>query len=90
MTKKHNLIMLLCCLLPILAITAITIFRVPLSSVVWFVFILICPLSMILMMKFMMDDKHDHAMSRTMKHMGEGKVETHPHLPPEERYGGTG
>ena len=61
MTKKHALIMLACCLIPVLALGAIFLFNVPVSKVLWIGLILICPLSHILMMKFMMHGEHDHS-----------------------------
>lgn len=67
MTKKHVLIMLACCLIPVLALGAIFLFNVPVSKVLWVGLILICPLSHILMMKFMMHDDHDHSTAHSEK-----------------------
>lgn len=53
MSKKHVLIMLLCCLVPVAAIGAILLFQVPVNQVLWLVLVLLCPLSHLLMMKFM-------------------------------------
>jgi ABC-type transport system involved in cytochrome bd biosynthesis fused ATPase/permease subunit len=61
MTKKHLLIMLACCLIPLVAFAAIFIFKIPTSSVVRTGLVLICPLGMLLMMKYMMSDNHDHS-----------------------------
>ncbi|OGO11184.1 MAG: hypothetical protein A2032_05020 [Chloroflexi bacterium RBG_19FT_COMBO_49_13] len=83
MTKKHTLIMLACCLIPILAMAAIFLFKVPVSSVIWIGLILLCPLSHILMMKFMMQDKHDHSTSHSFKPSRGEKGEFMPHLPAE-------
>ena len=66
MSKKHMLIMLACCLIPIAAIAAITLFKIPVSTVGFAVIMLVCPLSHILMMKFM--GGHDHQPQRTMDH----------------------
>jgi uncharacterized membrane protein len=57
MSKKHMLIMFACCLLPIVGLGLITIFKVPASTVLLGAMFLICPLSHLLMMKFM---SHDH------------------------------
>ncbi len=61
MTKKHVLIMLVCCLIPIGALAALFIFNVPINTVLFAVLILVCPLSHLLMMKFMPHgEAHDH------------------------------
>lgn len=57
MKKSHMLIMILCCLIPIVGLAAIYIFKLPLNTVVFAALILLCPLSHILMMKYMV---HDH------------------------------
>jgi len=62
MTKRHMLIMLACCLIPIALLAALFLFNVPLNSVLLFGLILICPLSHLLMMKFM---PHDELQSHT-------------------------
>jgi uncharacterized membrane protein len=60
MSKKHTLIMLACCLIPIAAFVAIFVFKIAVSAVVYGVIMLFCPLSHLLMMKFM---GHDHGQS---------------------------
>ena len=66
MSKKHMLIMLACCLLPIGALVAITAFKIPVSTIVYGALFLICPLSHVLMMKFM--GGHDHGQQNTQDH----------------------
>lgn len=68
MTKKHLLIMLVCCLIPIGALSALFIFNVPLNTVILAGLILVCPLSHLLMMKFMPHNEvneHDPAVVRS-------------------------
>ncbi|MEK7326740.1 MAG: hypothetical protein AAB217_15965 [Chloroflexota bacterium] len=59
MNKKHVLIMLACCLIPLVALAAIFVFKIPANSVVFFGILLLCPALHLLMMKNMMG--HDHA-----------------------------
>lgn len=67
MPRKHMLIMLACCLLPIGALVAITAFKIPVSTVIYGALFLICPLSHVLMMKLM--GGHDHGQQQnTQEH----------------------
>jgi uncharacterized membrane protein len=66
MSKKHVLIMALCCVIPLIAIGAVTIFRIPLNSVIYFGLILLCPIAHLLMMKGMMHaNGHEHHESQS-------------------------
>ena len=65
MTKKHILIMLACCLVPVIALGAIFLFHVPVNQVRCCGLILLCPLSHILMMKFM---GHDEGQVHSQHH----------------------
>ncbi|MBI4762870.1 MAG: hypothetical protein HZC39_13280 [Chloroflexi bacterium] len=58
MKKSHLWIMILCCLIPIVALGAVFLFNIPLSSVLLYGLILLCPLSHLLMMKYM---GHEHS-----------------------------
>jgi len=65
MNKKHALIMVACCLIPIAGFVLVSLFNIPLKSVFYFAIILLCPLSHILMMKYMVHgeghEQHHHS-----------------------------
>jgi uncharacterized membrane protein len=65
MKKSHLWIMILCCLIPIIALTAVFLFKIPLSNVLLYGLILLCPVSHLLMMKFM---GHDHSSTDHSQH----------------------
>jgi len=67
MNKKHLLIMLVCCLLPITVLASIYVFKIPIRTVLWIALLLACPLSHLFMMKAM---SHKH---------GEVNPSLHPH-----------
>ncbi len=57
MKRSHGLLMLLCCLIPLVGIAAIVLFRIPATSVLYIGLVLICPLLHLVMMGRM---RHDH------------------------------
>lgn len=58
MKKSHMILMLLCCLIPVVGLVLVYFFKVPLNNVLFYGMILLCPLSHLLMMRFM---GHDHS-----------------------------
>ena len=60
MKKSHIWMMLACCLIPIAGLAAVYLFNIPVSKVIFAGLMLICPLSHLLMMKFM---GHEHGSS---------------------------
>jgi hypothetical protein len=52
--NKHMLIMLLCCLVPLAIVFAVTTLGVPLGNIATFALVLMCPLMHLFMMKGMM------------------------------------
>ncbi len=79
MNKKHALIMLACCLIPLAALAAIFVFKIPANSVLYVGLILLCPALHLLMMKGMM--KHDHAGPDHAAH----HAQTPPQLTPGKK-----
>jgi predicted Na+-dependent transporter len=76
MNKKHALLMLACCLVPLIALGVINLFHIPLGQAATFGLILLCPLGHLLMMKTMAHGDHEdehsahpahHAMHQTEK-----------------------
>jgi uncharacterized membrane protein len=65
MKKSHMLLMLLCCLIPVIGIVLVSVFKVPLNNVLFYGMILLCPLSHLLMMRFM---GHDHGSTEQQPH----------------------
>ena len=68
MSKKHMLIMLACCLIPVAALIAIFVFKIAVSAVVYGVIMLFCPLSHLLMMRFMGGHDHDRQPQQIQEH----------------------
>jgi hypothetical protein len=67
MKKSHVWMMILCCLIPVAALTAVYLLNIPLGKVIFGVLMLICPLSHLVMMKFMGHD-HDTSTEHTEHH----------------------
>ena len=61
MKKSHMWMMILCCLIPVAGVVAVSVFKVPLNNVLFYGMVLLCPLSHLLMMKFM---GHDHSSQK--------------------------
>ncbi len=63
MTRKHTILMLFMCLIPILGISALAFFEVQVNTLVWVGLLALCPLSHILMMRSSHADS-DHTLSQ--------------------------
>lgn len=59
--QRHLLLMLVCCLIPVVALAAIYLFRIPVPTVLTYAIFLLCPLSHVLMMAFMGRDHQQPA-----------------------------
>ena len=57
--SRHMLIMILCCAIPMAAAAVVFALKVPISQVLSYGLTLLCPLSMLLMMRFMGGHNHD-------------------------------
>jgi ABC-type transport system involved in cytochrome bd biosynthesis fused ATPase/permease subunit len=68
MSKKHLLIMLACCLIPLVGLGIIFLFHIPTNKVVLFGMAMFCPLAHILMMKFMGHGHEQDQSTRTHIH----------------------
>ncbi len=61
--KRHTLLMLACCLIPLAALVAVAVFNVPAGSVLTLGILVLCPLLHVIMMRGMMGhghEDHDH------------------------------
>jgi uncharacterized membrane protein len=63
MNRKHVLLMVLCCLIPLVGLAAISIFRIPANTVIYTGLALLCPVMHLLMMRIM--THHDHGGEHT-------------------------
>lgn len=79
MKKSHMWMMILCCLIPVVGLVAVYFFKVPLNNVLFYGMILLCPLSHLLMMKFM---GHDHSPEQHAQHQHHSSTVT---APPQEK-----
>ena len=58
MTKKHLWIMLACCLLPVAAIVAVSVFNVTVGTLGLYALILLCPIGHLFLMRGMGHNEH--------------------------------
>ncbi|MBI4759417.1 MAG: hypothetical protein HY783_10555 [Chloroflexi bacterium] len=74
MGSKHLLIMVLCCLIPLVAFAAINFLGLPLNTVLYLGLILLCPLGHLFLMKGMMGGQHQHGDLRNPGPVIEGQA----------------
>jgi len=67
MGKKHLILMILCCVVPMGVIFVLFALGIPLNRLFLFAMILICPLSHIFMMRSMKHHEHDDHASESTK-----------------------
>ncbi len=73
MTKKQLLLILACCLIPLIFLVALFLLNIPLNTVLLVALIIFCPLSHLLMMKNM---GHSHQAEHLQNSPGEENVGT--------------
>lgn len=66
MSRKHMLLMLACCVIPIAGIAVIGALAIPVTSVVQVALALMCPLMMLLMMRGMGHGREAHHESHSI------------------------
>lgn len=64
MSKKHILIMLACCLIPLVGLAVIFLFKIEVGTAVFAGLALLCPLSHLFMMRYM-----DHGQNEAHQHI---------------------
>jgi len=65
--NRHMLLMILCCLIPVAALGAIFVLKIPVPQVLTYGLILLCPLSHVLMMGLMGRQKHGQESDATIR-----------------------
>jgi len=70
-TKKHLWIMLACCLLPIAAIVAVSVFNVPLGTLGLYALLLLCPIGHLFLMRKMGGMEHHQKTADPAKPVSE-------------------
>jgi len=69
MNKRHIWIMVVCCLLPVIGLAGIFLFKIPVNTVIYFGLLLLCPLSHFFMMGQM---GHNHNSEPSSKNVHAG------------------
>lgn len=65
--NRHMLLMILCCLIPVAALAAIFVLKIPVPQVLTYGLILLCPVSHVLMMGLMGRQQHGQESDATVR-----------------------
>jgi len=74
--NRHMLLMIFCCLIPVAALAAIFVLKIPVPQVLTYGLILLCPLSHFLMMGLMGRGQHAHTADATQSGAASKPVQT--------------
>ena len=72
--NRHILLMILCCLIPVAALGAIFVLKIPVPQVLTYGLILLCPLGHVLMMGMMGRQQHRQAADAANRPGAENRV----------------
>ncbi len=62
--RRHLWLMVICCLIPVVALAAVWLFNIPVSGPVLIALVLLCPLSHVALMGLLMRQSQDQGQSQ--------------------------